>query len=773
MVLKKMGKNNNKWLTDSSDTDGSRANSATQVKPERDDATTASTSPNSHKVSSLRQSRAAEHNREPEPGAGSTKGNAGDVGSGVDESANKTKDAGLAVSVHSSESSETSGSTFHCHTSRQRGKRSKKKRMLRKRSISRKQVHWKDEYYPWDTLDPVSSVLCDEDICTRLCQPPVCSRNDSYLPQAPSYLYPPACCLSRSDSACHLHSSCCMPPSSSECRKHGLYQDSSYSPQGPRRGRVKAAFLKLPGGETFTSSSSSSGFDTCPFAKLPPVSSSSSCDSCLPYRFSNFHISNHTTSPCSSSSHADSSTSCLRGRPQRAILPAASDSYNNSQRTHGTASSIHSLSHCGSKPVVARRQHCQCDVNSSYSAAPDKSTLRLKNKMSHLSRSECRSCSSPDCPRHCISASAPSHETSSKVELSAPLPGNSLLHPSLLPGEPSLSQESCSASSAGPKDADATHRGKTECSSPSLESNSDSVQCKCVDSCAGLKAGRALNDSKEVKGSLPTLNGLANTQSADPAQCEACVVQELAAEGLASQTRGAPDCDEDVHSGIDTEGSRGESSTASNVSNPILPAHAKWMQALDQRFIPRSVHLEMDSESHGRLDCMRLNRGTFPFPYLFAGSFDVPGLFCLPSVMSDELLGLCGTGSVVLDEDLCTNLKTRSNSSGEAGLVSGDPEKEKPVPKNNLKRKVSYDSLEVANSSNNFSESTRPACSLPKYAFTADRSFYGHESSRNVQAESCFKDNYTNSQPPKHPKKLVQIPLDLEVEFCQRRGWIQ
>ena len=455
------------------------------------------------------------------------------------------------------------------------------------------------------------------------------------------------------------------------------------------------------------------------------------------------------------------------------MLPAASDSYNNSQRTEGTANSIRSLSHCGNKPAVARRQHCQCDLNSSYSAAPDKSTLSLKNRMSHLSRSECRSCSSPDCPRHCISASAPSHETSPKVELSGVLPGNELLHPSLLPGETSLLQESCSASSAGPKDADATHGGKTECSSPSLESNTDSVQCKCVDSSAGLDASPALNDGKEAKGSPPARNGPANTQSSDPAQCEACVVQELAAEGLASQIRGALDCDEDVHSGIETEGSRRESPTASNVSNPIMSAHAKWMQALDQCFIPRSVHLEMDPESHGRLDCMGLNRGTFQFPYLFAGSFDVPGLFCLPSVMSDELLGLCGTDSVVLDEDLCTSLKTRSNSSGEAGFVSGDPEKEKPVPENNLKRKVSYDSLEVVNSSNNFSESTRPACSLPKYAFTADRSFYGHQSSRNVQAESDFKDNYTNSQPPKHPKMLVQIPLDLEVEFCERRGWIQ
>ena len=795
-MLKKMGKNNNKWLTDSSDTDGSQANSATQMKPTHEDSRAASSSLASHNVSSPSFPRPLTRDlAETEPGTRGAKGSDSDseAESGFAESASKTVRVkapleSLAVCVRSSDSSETSVVTVHSDRGRRKRRRSKKRRRSRTRNNFKKKVRWKDEFYPWDTFDPVSSVLCDEDVCTRLCQTAF-GRDDCLLRQNSACLSHSSFCLPRSTSVCLSHSSCCILPCSQSlaCRDPVIRQNSSCISLGTGRNRLEMAFFKAEAGLTVSSSSASSDCDSCPFASLPEVFSSSSGESCSSYQFSNFHVSSHNVSRCSSSSCHGSSASVVRTRhfqhdlhaSHSTILPLPTASFIQSQHSQYDVNPTRSVLHSGSLASVVRRQRFVYDVNSSHVATPDKSTVC--SKTSRFGKFDCKRCSSPDCSSHC-SASFPSQKSSSKVELSRILPDSKPLCLSLQPCEPSPLQESCYTKYAGPEDSDAACQKKIERSSPLLDSDTNSVQAKCVDSTSALgkvlpRTSRRLNNSNDTKDSPDTHEKHSDNLSSNSSQFKVFGVFEIADEGETSQSSAAQVGDEHVL-WTKTEGNQKKTFTASSRdgSNPRLLGHAKWIENLDQQLIPRSVNLEIEKshnhESRQKLDCMNLNRDCPPFPPFCVNSFDVSGMGCLPSVMSDELLGLYGTGSLFFDDDFRLSLKTFSNTSGDVGVVSDDPEKERARPTKHLKRKVSYDSLDVANSSNNFSKSARTSCSLPKYAFTFNRSVSVHEYSQNGWAESDFEDNWTNSQPFKHSKMLMHIPIDLELEFCKRKGWI-
>ncbi|KAK7110744.1 hypothetical protein V1264_014569 [Littorina saxatilis] len=199
-ALKKFGKNNNKWLTDS-DTDGSQTNSDTHLRVQdlapnstRHRSTLPPCSPlvNAPQHSSSLEMIRNRLGKESEPGLVGPRVSFTDSGEQLQGRPLSGSDIGLSPSDASNSSDvslASNGYTRRRGGSRGRKKKKQKRRVRRVGDASRggqgsRQVRWKDEFYPWDTYSPVASVLCDEDICTRLCRPPTppLSQTSLYRP---------------------------------------------------------------------------------------------------------------------------------------------------------------------------------------------------------------------------------------------------------------------------------------------------------------------------------------------------------------------------------------------------------------------------------------------------------------------------------------------------------------------------------------------------------------------------------------------------------------
>ena len=273
-----MGKNNNKGLTDSSDTDGSTPNSATEIKPFTDSA--ADAPPQSSATQPLAPTAEQPPLQPPSDRDGPVRARHGTASRDQDRSnvvtahtiaATARQDSPCGVSSASSGDSKVNGSRS--------GRRSvKRARRRRKGRETRRRVRWRDKPSPWAVYDSVSSVLCDEDICTRLCG------------QSPAWGLEPLADPCRFLPGCHAR----LPRHCASCLSLGSVKS-----------RVEAAFLR-PEMELALSSSSASSFcGCCPYAVSSSVSTSSSAESCLSRALSQLHVSSHGVS--------DGANSCMAG----------------------------------------------------------------------------------------------------------------------------------------------------------------------------------------------------------------------------------------------------------------------------------------------------------------------------------------------------------------------------------------------------------------------------------------------------------------------------
>ncbi|KAL8609046.1 hypothetical protein ACOMHN_065272 [Nucella lapillus] len=150
--------------------------------------------------------------------------------------------------------------------------RRRKKKKPRVRRLKR-HVYWKDEIQPWDVFNPVSSALCDEDICTRLYTTPE-SRDDSWLHTDP------VSCHADANSLCQHHPPSFSPRPCSSCLSLGSLKK-----------KVEIAFQKPEIELANWSSSLSSLCDLCSQAIVSDSVSLSSDDSCLYRLLNQCHLS--------------------------------------------------------------------------------------------------------------------------------------------------------------------------------------------------------------------------------------------------------------------------------------------------------------------------------------------------------------------------------------------------------------------------------------------------------------------------------------------------
>lgn len=519
------------------------------------------------------------------------------------------------------------------------------------------------------------------------------------------------------------------------------------------------AFFKSEVELAVSSSTASYDFDTCPYANLPQASSSDSevdDDACLPCRFNSFHLSSHNVSPCSSGIllHTSSSVSVVQNHYDHCGSPV----------------------HPGSSDSVVHSEHFHYNVNSSHRSASCSGT-------SHSSSNDARSCSSPGHARH-LSAFYRPQKSLAKVEYPGIASAGRRLCLCLQRGELSRPHESCSDQSAGPKDTDSACQRKIPRSSPELYA--DSVQAKSADNAAAsgkplLLFSRCFGNNNESIDSSHTHKGCADNPFANSSSKRKAIGgKEMGDGGKAPGNNAAALALYGRAVLVKPDENKNEVPMMSrrDVWNPTPVGHSQWIDSLNPQLTPRAIHLDMNTscnhEPHRRPDWTKLDLGCPQVPNLYSDSFHATAMCSLLSVMSGEFSELYhDAGDVFLDGTSCLSLNTLSCISSETKVDSEDWRNEGPKKKD-LKRKVSYDSLEVANSFNNFSKSTQSECSLPKYALTVDKSCsdYAHQSPQGFHAESKSEVECTNSQPTNHSKILVQMPLDFELEFCKKKGWI-